>query len=74
MVEEEAERVRTIFRRYLELGSLTRLIIDLGNGSKVACRTGLELLVSAMPPPSGRVSTGSSRFPILSPSSASPNS
>ena len=26
-----------------------------------------------MPPPSGRVSTGSSRFPILSPSSASPN-
>ena len=39
--------------------------------SKVACRTGLELLVSAMPPPSGRVSTGSSRFPILSLSSAS---
>jgi len=29
VVEEEAERVRTIFRRYLELGSLNRLIIDL---------------------------------------------
>jgi hypothetical protein len=28
-MEEEVERVRTIFRRYLELGSLNRLIIDL---------------------------------------------
>jgi hypothetical protein len=28
-MEEEAERVRTIFRRYLELGSLNRLSIDL---------------------------------------------
>ena len=27
--EEEAERVRTIFRRYLELGSLGRLLVDL---------------------------------------------
>jgi site-specific DNA recombinase len=30
IVEEEAERVRTIFRRYLELGSVNRLVIDLG--------------------------------------------
>ena len=29
VVEEEAERVRTIFRRYLELGSLHRLMADL---------------------------------------------
>jgi DNA invertase Pin-like site-specific DNA recombinase len=29
VVEEEAERVRTIFRRYLALGSLGRLMIDL---------------------------------------------
>src|SRR5216117_3709956 len=29
VVEEEAERVRTIFRRYLELGSLDRLMADL---------------------------------------------
>jgi site-specific DNA recombinase len=29
VVEEEAERVRTIFRRYLELASLNRLIADL---------------------------------------------
>src|SRR5467141_4151213 len=29
VVEEEAERVRTIFRRYLELGSLNRLMVDL---------------------------------------------
>src|SRR5215470_5461114 len=29
IVEEEAERVRTIFRRYLELGSVNRLVIDL---------------------------------------------
>ena len=29
MVEEEAERVRTIFRRYLELASLHRLMADL---------------------------------------------
>jgi Recombinase len=29
VVEEEAERVRTIFRRYLELGSLDRLMTDL---------------------------------------------
>jgi site-specific DNA recombinase len=29
VVEEEAERVRTIFRRYLELGSLNRLMTDL---------------------------------------------
>ncbi len=29
VVEEEAERVRTIFRRYLELGSLNRLMADL---------------------------------------------
>ena len=29
MVEEEAERVRTIFRSYLELGSLNRLMADL---------------------------------------------
>ena len=29
MVEEEAERVRTIFRRYLALGSLNRLMADL---------------------------------------------
>jgi DNA invertase Pin-like site-specific DNA recombinase len=28
-VEEEAERVRTIFRRYLELGSLNLLMVDL---------------------------------------------
>ena len=38
VVEEEAERVRTIFRRYLELGSLNRLMADLrerGIGTKV---------------------------------------
>jgi site-specific DNA recombinase len=29
VVEEEAERVRTIFRRYFELGSLNRLMADL---------------------------------------------
>src|SRR2546426_2947667 len=29
VVEEEAERVRTIFRRYLELGSLNRLMANL---------------------------------------------
>ena len=29
VVEEEAERVRLIFRRYLELGSLGRLLLDL---------------------------------------------
>jgi DNA invertase Pin-like site-specific DNA recombinase len=29
VVEEEADRVRTIFRSYLDLGSLNRLIIDL---------------------------------------------
>jgi DNA invertase Pin-like site-specific DNA recombinase len=29
VVEEEAERVRTIFRSYLELGSLHRLMADL---------------------------------------------
>jgi site-specific DNA recombinase len=29
VVEEEAERVRTIFRSYLELGSLNRLMADL---------------------------------------------
>ena len=29
VVEEEAERVRTIFRRYLELGSLNRVMADL---------------------------------------------
>src|SRR3989449_7416024 len=29
VVEEEAERVRTIFQRYLELGSLNRLMADL---------------------------------------------
>ena len=29
IVKEEAERVRTIFRRYLELGSLNRLMADL---------------------------------------------
>jgi len=29
VVEEEAERVRTIFRRYLALGSLNRLMADL---------------------------------------------
>jgi site-specific DNA recombinase len=29
VVDEEAERVRTIFRRYLELGSLDRLMADL---------------------------------------------
>src|SRR5215475_10988133 len=29
VVEEEAERVRTIFRRYLELASLNRLMADL---------------------------------------------
>jgi site-specific DNA recombinase len=29
LVEEEAERVRTIFQRYLELGSLNRLMADL---------------------------------------------
>jgi hypothetical protein len=29
VVEEEAERVRTIFQLYLELGSLTRLMADL---------------------------------------------
>ena len=29
VVDEEAERVRTIFRRYLELGSLNRLMADL---------------------------------------------
>jgi DNA invertase Pin-like site-specific DNA recombinase len=29
IVEEEAERVRTIFRRYLELGSVNRLVVDL---------------------------------------------
>src|SRR5262245_53825828 len=29
VVEEEAERVRTIFRRYVELGSLNRLMADL---------------------------------------------
>jgi len=30
IVEKEAEQVRTIFRRYLELGSVNRLVIDLG--------------------------------------------
>lgn len=30
IVEEEAEQVRTIFRRYLELGSVNRLVVDLG--------------------------------------------
>src|SRR5512135_1996547 len=29
IVEEEAEQVRTIFRRYLELGSVNRLVIEL---------------------------------------------
>ena len=29
IVEEEAEQVRTIFRRYLELGSVNQLVIDL---------------------------------------------
>src|SRR5580692_7887805 len=28
--DEEAERVRTIFRRYLEVGSIGRLLVDLG--------------------------------------------
>jgi|RhiMetdeSRZDD1v2_1073273.scaffolds.fasta_scaffold07519_1 site-specific DNA recombinase len=29
IVDEEAEQVRTIFRRYLELGSVNRLVVDL---------------------------------------------
>ena len=29
IVEEEAEQVRTIFRRYLELGSVNQLVVDL---------------------------------------------
>src|SRR5512141_5265 len=29
IVEKEAEQVRTIFRRYLELGSVNRLVVDL---------------------------------------------
>ena len=29
IVEEEAQQVRTIFRRYLELGSVNRLVVDL---------------------------------------------
>jgi site-specific DNA recombinase len=29
IIEEEAQRVRTIFRRYLELGSVNRLVVDL---------------------------------------------
>src|SRR5215208_5521681 len=29
IVEQEAEQVRTIFRRYLELGSVSRLVVDL---------------------------------------------
>jgi site-specific DNA recombinase len=32
VVEAEAERVRTIFRRYLELGSLNRLMADFASG------------------------------------------
>jgi len=31
VLEDEAERVRTIFRAYLELGSLDRLMVELGN-------------------------------------------
>ena len=30
IVKKEAEQVRTIFRRYLELGSVNRLVVDLG--------------------------------------------
>src|SRR5438105_6475317 len=43
VVEEEAERVRTIFRRYLELGSLNLLMADLrerGIVTKVRCLKG----------------------------------
>ena len=29
IVEKEAQQVRTIFRRYLELGSVNRLVVDL---------------------------------------------
>jgi site-specific DNA recombinase len=48
VVEEEAERVRTIFRRYLELGSLNHLMADLRERGivtkvrslKTGCRVG----------------------------------
>jgi hypothetical protein len=48
VVEEEAERVRTIFRRYLELGSLNLLMADLRERGivtkmrslKTGCRVG----------------------------------
>jgi DNA invertase Pin-like site-specific DNA recombinase len=33
IVREEAEQVRTIFKRYLELGSVNRLVVDLGERS-----------------------------------------
>jgi len=41
IVEEEAEQVRTIFRRYLELGSVNRLAIDLRERN---CRTKVRKL------------------------------
>jgi hypothetical protein len=47
VVEEKAERVRTIFRRYLELGSLNLLLADLrksGIVTKARClRTGRSI-------------------------------
>jgi DNA invertase Pin-like site-specific DNA recombinase len=54
IVEPEAEQVRTIFRRYLELASVNRLVVDLrergfrtkirrlSNGSTTGCRWALN--------------------------------
>ena len=36
IVEQEAELVRTIFRRYLELGSVNRLVFDLRDRNVVS--------------------------------------
>ena len=49
VVAEEAERVRTIFRRYLELGSLNRLMADL---------RGRGIVTKARPLKSGRTVGG----------------
>ena len=40
IVEEEAEQVRTIFRRYLELGSVNRLVVDLRSSEASGPRSG----------------------------------
>src|SRR5499433_1803276 len=49
IVEEEAERVRTIFRRYLELGSVNRLVTELSGKTptRKATSSPMETLADA---------------------------